>query len=112
MNTIELHWHDGLTFIGTDQKGHSCVIDGDKEIGHTPVELLLNALAACAAIDVVEIARKQRATMRRLSVRVEGERRAEHPRKLTAIRLFWNFQVENFTQEKAERAVSLSLDKY
>jgi putative redox protein len=112
MNTVELHWHNELTFVGTDQKGHSVVIDGDKVVGHSPIELLLHALASCAAVDVVEIVRKQRATLHRLSVRVEGERRNSHPRRLTAVYLTWNFQVENLTQEKAERAVSLALEKY
>ena len=112
MNSVELHWHAGLTFVGTDQKGHSVVIDGDKVVGHSPVELLLHSLASCAAADVVEIVRKQRAKLSHLTVRADGTRREAHPRRFTAIHLTWIFQVENLTMAQAERAVSLSLDKY
>ncbi len=112
MNTIELHWHSDLNFIGTDQKGHSVVIDGDKIIGLSPVELLLHSLAACAATDVVEIVRKQRATLHRLSVRVDGTRRDEYPRKYIAIHLAFTMHVDNLSMAQAERAIALSLDKY
>lgn len=112
MNTIELHWHDDEVFIGTDEKGHSVVIDGHKTIGFSPVELLLYALASCAAVDVVEIVRKQRATLHKLAIRVDGTRRDEHPRKFTAIHLTFNLYVDHLTMTQAERAVELSLEKY
>lgn len=112
MNTIELHWHSDLNFIGTDQKGHSVVIDGDKIIGFSPVELLLHSLASCAATDVVEIVRKQRATLHHMTIRVDGTRREEYPRKYIAIHLTFTLQVDNLTPAQAERAVFLSLEKY
>lgn len=112
MNTIELHWHADETFIGTDQKGHSVVIDGNKTIGFSPVELLLHALASCAAVDVVEIIRKQRATLHRLAIRVDGTRRDEFPRKYTAIQLTFTIHADNLTMAQAERGVALALEKY
>jgi putative redox protein len=112
MNTIELHWYADEAFIGTDQKGHSVVIDGNKTIGLSPVELLLHALASCAAVDVVEIVRKQRATLHRLDIRVDGTRRDEFPRKYTAIHLTFTLRVDNLTMVQAERAVALALEKY
>ena len=33
-------WSGGLRFIGTGSNGHSVVIDSDKEIGLSPMELL------------------------------------------------------------------------
>jgi putative redox protein len=88
------------------------VIDGNKTIGFSPVELLLHSLASCAAVDVVEIIRKQRATLHRLDIRVEGTRREEFPRKYTAIHLIFKIYVDQLTLAQAERAVSLSLEKY
>lgn len=112
MNSITVHWHADETFLGVDGKGHSVVIDGNKAIGLSPVELLLHALASCAAVDVVEIVRKQRATLHRLEVRVDGKRREEFPRKYTHILLTFALHVDNLTMAQAERAVSLSLEKY
>lgn len=112
MNTIEVQWQADEAFVGTDKNGHSVLTDGDQKIGISPIELLLHALASCAAIDVVEIVRKQRATLHKLTVRVDGTRRDEHPRKFTAIHLIFTLYVDNLTMTQAERAVDLSLEKY
>ena len=112
MNTIEVQWHDDQAFVGTDHKGHAVLTDGDQKIGVSPIELLLHALASCAAIDVVEIVRKQRATLHKLTVRADGTRRDEHPRKFLAIHLTFILQVDALTMAQAERAVELSLEKY
>ncbi len=112
MNTIELQWIGKQHYLGTDDKGHTVVVAGDKDIGVSPVELLLHALAGCAIYDVIEIVQKQRATLHKLFIKVEGERRDEIPRKFTAITMTFTLFADNLTRAQADRAVALSLEKY
>lgn len=112
MNTIELQWIGKQQYLGTDNKGHTVVVSGDKDIGISPVELLLHSLAGCAIYDVIEIIQKQRATLHRLSIRVDGTRRDETPRKFIAITMTFTIFADNLSQAQADRAVALSLDKY
>src|SRR5436309_3068095 len=50
-----------------------------------PVDTVLGALAACAAMDVIGILRKKRQEVLAYEVAVRGERRAEYPRIFTRI---------------------------
>jgi putative redox protein len=74
--------------------------------------MLLAAIAACAATDVVEIMRKQRTPLDALKVRVEATRISEIPRRLAAAVLHFTLQGTGITPEKAARAVELSVTKY
>ena len=112
MNSIELQWIGAQHYLGTDRKGHTVVIAGDQDIGISPVELLLHALGGCAMYDVIEIVQKQRATLHQLTVKVEGDRRDETPRRYTAITMTFTLVADNLSQAQADRAVALSLDKY
>lgn len=108
---IELEWHgEGPRFVGR-RGGIPTDIDGSGEAGVSPVAMLLEALAACSAADVVEILRKGRQDLRGLRVTARGERRPEPPRYFTRIELRFEI-VGEVDRKKAERAVELSLEKY
>jgi putative redox protein len=65
------------------------------------------------AVDVVEIVNKMRVPLTGLAVEVEGERRAEPPRRFTAIRLkYITNGVAADDEAKVWRAIDLSRDKY
>ncbi|MFQ5679422.1 MAG: OsmC family protein [Gemmatimonadota bacterium] len=108
--TIVLQWTRDLRFQARAGAAVTA-IDGEGETGPSPVLLLLEALAACSAADVVEILRKGRQELRGLQVRAIGERRPEPPRRFTRLRL--EFRVQGpVERKKAERAVELSLETY
>ena len=46
--TVKLNWNGGLRFTGVNAGGIETAIDGDSQSGASPVELLLEALGACA----------------------------------------------------------------
>ena len=51
----------GLRFVGLTGSGHALATDGaDGDSGPRPTELLLAALGACTAMDVISILRKKR----------------------------------------------------
>lgn len=110
--TVQLDWNGGLQFTGTNAGGHATVLDGNKEAGASPVELLLEALGACAAVDVVVILEKVRTPATKLRVAVEGERHSPEPRYFTDARLQFDVWGAGVNPDKLARAINLSLGKY
>jgi putative redox protein len=78
----------------------------------TPMEILLQAAAACSMIDIMEIIRKKRKQVDRLQVSVEGERTETHPKIFTTIRLRYELHSPDAETWDLARAVELSIDKY
>lgn len=100
----------GLEFEG-DSAGVRTVIDSAGRAGPSPMNLLLEAVAGCMGIDVVDILQKGRQEVTALRVLARGERRAEPPRRFTSLEL--EFEIEgDVDPKKAERAVQLSFDTY
>lgn len=112
MADVELTWIERQRYLGVDSTGHSVVLSSGDDVGVRPSDALLLALAACAAHDVVEIVRKQRGGLRRLTVAVHGEQAPEPPRRYRAIHLRFAADAQGTTPEKLRRAVDLALNKY
>lgn len=109
--SVTLRWTGGQRFEGRNAAGAETSVDGGGESGASPVELLLEAVAACSGIDVVEILRKGRQEVEGLEVEAAGTRREEPPRRYTSLRFLFRVSGD-VDPEKAERAVSLSLETY
>jgi putative redox protein len=109
---IQIEWAGGSQFDAGRPDGPKVRIDADARSGPGPFDMLLAAIAACAATDVVEIMRKQRTPLDALKVRVEATRVGEIPRRLAAAVLHFTLQGTGITPEKAARAVELSVTKY
>ena len=86
--------------------------DGGHELGFRPMQLLLGAYGGCAAIDLINILRKQREPLNDLKITVTGEReKGVVPSLYTEVHAHFRL-FGNVNREKAERAVQLSVDKY
>ena len=107
----ELVWKDGLRFMAI-AGGHEVPLDGERHEGSTPMELLLQALAGCMAIDLVHILGRMRAELKSLRTRVEGVRADEHPRRFTALSLHFDIAGLDVHAEDVERAIKLSRETY
>ena len=108
----QIEWAGGLQFDAGRPDGPKARIDGDARTGPSPFDMLLAAVAACAATDVVQIMEKQRTPFSRS---VSGSR----PSESAAFRggspsavLHFTLRGAGITPEKAERAVELSVTKY
>lgn len=111
--TVRARWTGGLRFEAVGRADVPMVVDGDGEAGPTPVESLAVGLATCMGADVVDILTKMRVPFDELSVRVDGDRREEPPRRYTALRLTYDVTgVAEESEPKLRRAVDLSRDKY
>ena len=110
---IEARWVGGLRFEAVGRGGVPMALDGDSADGPSPPEALLMSLGACMGVDVVDILTKMRVPLAALTVRVEGDRRADPPRRYTAVRLVYRASgVPDADRPKLERAVDLSRDRY
>ena len=109
---IDIEWVGDLCFDAGRPDGPRVRIDGDAKAGPGPFDMLLAAIATCAATDVVEIMKKQRTPLQSLSVRVEASRINAMPRRLAAAVLHFALRGTGITPEKAARAVELSVTKY
>lgn len=111
---VVLRWEgDGQRYRGGAVGGPELVLDSAGVAGPSPVTALALSLAGCMAIDVLDIAQKMRLTVTALEVGIEGDRRAEPPRRLTAVRLTYRLKgVAAEDEDKVQRAIDLSREKY
>lgn len=110
-------WVEGMAFMGEAGSGHSVIMDGAPEyggrnIGIRPMEMLLIGLAGCTGFDVVQILKKGREAVTGCEVEVEAERATEDPKVFTKINIAYRVSGRGLSQAKAERAVTLSKEKY
>jgi putative redox protein len=111
MFTAKATWTEGMKFAATGSSGHPLVIDGDSKVASSPMELVLEALCACTAVDVVSILQKKREPFTAVEVSASAEKAADPPRVFTAIELL--YRVAGKVSRKAvEDAVRLSEEKY
>jgi putative redox protein len=110
-------WVEGMAFMGEAGSGHAVMMDGAPEyggrnIGIRPMEMLLIGLAGCTGFDVVSILKKGRENVTGCEVEVEAERAATDPKVFTRIHLHYRIAGKGLSHAKAERAVTLSKEKY
>jgi putative redox protein len=110
-------WVEGMAFMGEAGSGHAVIMDGAPEyggrnIGIRPMEMLLIGLAGCTGFDVVQILKKGREAVTGCEVEVEAERASEDPKVFTRIHIAYRVSGRGLSQAKAERAVTLSKEKY
>lgn len=113
MVEARVQWADGERFIGSGSSGHAIVIDSDRQSDSAagPMELVLIALCACTATDVVSILQKKREPFTSIVVRAQGVRAIQPPTVYTSIRLIYVIG-GNVSKKAAEDAVRLSKGKY
>jgi|KBSMisStandDraft_5_1062788.scaffolds.fasta_scaffold305639_2 putative redox protein len=106
----ELVWSHELRFDAT-AKSHTFPVDSDSAEGPSPTQLLAVSLAACMAMDIVDILRKGRHPLRSFSCTVGGQRKPTPPKRFTAFTL--HCRIGGAVPETAvARAAELSREKY
>lgn len=111
MENIDLRWLGSDLEFEATRGDHTTPMDGNARLATTPVGLLLEALAGCAAADVVDILQKGRQDLQGLTVHASAERNEKPPRYFKRVDM--EFVVSGPVEpSKAERAVQLSFDKY
>ena len=113
MSNATVRWIGGKQFVGIDSTQHSVVLSTpDEGVGMKPSELMLVALAACTAVDVVEILAKKRQPLTSLEISASGEQDAEPPWTFRKIRLHYKLSGVGLTEKAVAQAIELSEEKY
>ena len=113
MPTAKVRWVEGMQFVGMDSGGHSVVLSGDdQQAGVRPSEMLLVALAACTAVDVVEIMAKKRKPLRALEIVITGDRDPDPPWPYRRIQVNYRLAGDGLTEKAVSQAIALSSEKY
>ena len=113
MQTAEVKWIGGEQFAGTSPSGHVITMDSDRQSnkGPGPMEMVLMALGACTATDVVAVLAKKRQKLESLEVLCSGERAAEPPTVWTKLEIVYRLRGQ-LDEAAVKRAIELSEDKY
>ncbi len=109
--------NDAFHFEASNENGNKVQIDASPDIGGTnqgmrPMQMLLAALGGCSGIDVVNILKKQKQDLKDIKITVTGEREAGViPSLFTDVHAHYKL-IGPIDKDKAEKAVSLAVDKY
>ena len=102
-------------YEASNKYGNKVMVDmrdhGSKQ-SQSPVEMVLSALAACGAIDIVVMLKKRRKQIMDFHIETEASRNAEPPRWLTAIHCKYILTSPDVTEEELDKVARLSIDKY
>ncbi|MGA8035213.1 MAG: OsmC family protein [Candidatus Acidiferrales bacterium] len=111
MATAKVTWKGAEEFEAVMPSGNQVTFDGESKKGTGPMEVLLGALGACTAVDVVSILAKKRQKLMGLEILVSGERAPEPPKVWTKLEMIYRITGE--VEDKAARdAIELSKNKY
>jgi len=109
---VHVAWVGDHRFDAGRPGGPTLRLDGDATTGQSPVDALLSALAACTAVDVVDILAKRRTPVERLGIDVTATRVTTIPRRLEHVLLEYDLAGAGIERTHAERAVELAITKY
>jgi putative redox protein len=103
----------GLRLQAATGSGHTLMFDDvEGNEGPRPTEVLLAALGACTAMDVISILRKKRQQLGTYRIRLEGEQAEDHPHLITGVRVVHEFEGGQLESVAVRRAIELSAGRY
>jgi len=113
MQTAEVKWIGGQKFAASSPSGHALIMDSDRESNQAPgpMEMVLMALGACTATDVVIVLQKKRQKLDSLEVICSGERATEPPTVWTKLEILYRLR-GSLDEGAVKHAIELSEEKY
>ena len=112
---ITTRYKEDELFVAENENGNAINIDMrnlDVKDSLGPVEMMLAAIAGCAAVDIVSMIRKKRKTFVDLVIETKGERKETHPRGLTQIHSHYTLTSPDTDLETFIKVATLATDKY
>jgi len=113
MQKASVKWIGEQKFVATGPSGHAVPIDSDRESNTAPgpMEMVLMALGACTATDIVIVLAKKRQKLQSLEVICTGERAKEPPSVWTKIEILYRLH-GTLDEAAVKHAIQLSEEKY
>jgi len=113
MQTASVKWIGEQKFVATSPSAHAITLDSDRESNKAagPMELVLMALGACTATDVVTILEKKRQKLDSLEIICSGERAKQPPTVWIKLEILYRLRGQ-LEDAAVRQAIQLSEDKY
>ncbi len=113
MQTASVKWVGQEEFRAAVPSGHEVAFDSDRKsnLAPGPMEMLLAALGACTATDVVIVLAKKRQKLDALEVNVSGERATDPPQVWTKLEIVYRLRGK-LDDAAVRHAIELSEEKY
>ena len=107
---------DAFRLCASNDRGDELFTDGSLKIGGTeqgwrPMEILLVSLAACSAIDIISVLKKQRQKIEDFKIDVSGTRKEGIPSPYETISVHYTISGE-VKENKMQKAIELTKGKY
>ncbi|SDB61173.1 putative redox protein [Flavobacteriaceae bacterium MAR_2010_188] len=110
-------WKGNTLFEADNPSGKTFLMDtspkdGEFSAGLRPKALMLASLAGCSGLDVASILDKMRVKVSDFRIEVTGELTDEDPKYYHTVSVEYHFFGADLPQEKLQKAVDLSVEKY
>ncbi|RLD27528.1 MAG: OsmC family peroxiredoxin [Bacteroidetes bacterium] len=110
-------WKGNMVFESDNPRGRTLFMDASEEFGGSnsglaPKAMMLSSLAGCSGLDVISVLNKMKVTIDDFNMIVEGELTEEHPKHYHTVTVDYHFYGNNLNENKINKAVNLSVEKY
>lgn len=112
---ITTRYFDDEVFSSENTNSNTLTVDmrnAEVKKNMSPMELVLSALSACVAVEVVSMIKKRRKTVSDLIIIAEGERRENPPRSFTDIKLHFTLVSPDANNDELYKVTKLGLEGY
>jgi len=110
-HNIKITWTQESNFE-YEESNQKISLDIISEKGFSPKKLLLVGLAGCTGIDIVSLLEKMRVEFSQFYIKVDANLTEEHPKVYKEIEIIYFIKSEQTNQEKIQKAIDLSMQKY
>lgn len=116
-NHITTKWKGGMVFESNNPSGLNLTIDAgvedaSKGKGYRPKALLLSGLAGCSGLDIASLIKKMKLEVDEFHIETIANLTDEHPKYYDAVVIEYHFYGSNLKEDKLQKAVDLSVNKY
>lgn len=102
-------------YESTNENGNTIRVDmrdDHEKDSLSPTELVLAAVSACVAVDIVTIIKKKRKSVDDLQIQTSGVRKETHPRGFTQIHSKYILTSPDVSEKELFKVAGLALSKY
>ena len=116
-NHITTKWLGEMVFESNNPSGKTLRIDagsenGGADSGLRPKALMLSSLAGCSGLDVASLIKKMKLEVDDFQIETIANLTDEHPKYYDKVIIEYHFHGSNLKEDKLQRAVDLSVEKY
>ena len=110
MVKLSLDWHGDMKFSNSEGSPAIQLHSSTPGVA-SPPQALAYGVMACMAMDVVHVVQKSRKVLKSMTIKFEGERAHDQPKRFLWMAL--DFQITGDVEDKVvQRAIELSRTKY